>query len=77
MSQGRKNGGSVNLLCFAEPIFTHTRETGSPFQVEENYNLQTEQTLGVKCPSSFRQKVMKDNGGSIERSKAKAKINRK
>jgi len=40
-------------------------------------NLQTEQTLGVKFPSSFREKVMKDNGGSIERSKAKVTINRK
>jgi len=47
------------------------------FPVEENYNLQTEQTLGEKFPSSFREKVMKDNGGSIERSKAKVRINRK
>jgi hypothetical protein len=40
-------------------------------------NLLTEQRLGVKFPSFFREKVMKDNGGSIERSKAKVTINRK
>jgi len=40
-------------------------------------NLQTEQKLGVKFPSSFQEKVMKDNGGSFERSKAKVTTNRK
>ena len=37
-----------------------------PFPVDEKYILQTEQKLGVKFPASFREKMMKENGGSVD-----------
>ena len=36
-----------------------------PFPVDEKYIQQTEQKLGVKFPASFRDKMMKENGGSV------------
>ena len=37
-----------------------------PFPIDEKYILQTEQKLGTKFPASFREKMMRDNGGEIE-----------
>ncbi len=37
-----------------------------PFPVEEKYIKQTEQKLGVVFPASFRNKMMHENGGSVE-----------
>ena len=36
-----------------------------PFPVDEKYILQSEQKLGVTFPASFREKMMKENGGSV------------
>lgn len=37
-----------------------------PFPVDERYIAQTETKLAVKFPNSFREKMMKENGGEIE-----------
>ena len=37
-----------------------------PFPVDEKYILKAEEKLNVKFPASFREKMMKDNGGEVE-----------
>jgi hypothetical protein len=37
-----------------------------PFPVDEKYILQAEEKLSVKFPSSYREKMLKDNGGEVE-----------
>ena len=37
-----------------------------PFQLDEKFILQTEEKIGVKFPMSFREKMIKENGGEIE-----------
>jgi len=37
-----------------------------PFPVEEIYIKKTEEKIGTEFPSSFRMKMMRDNGGEIE-----------
>ena len=37
-----------------------------PFPVDEKYIQQAEGKLGVKFPASFRERMMKDNGGEVE-----------
>ena len=37
-----------------------------PFYVDEKYVLNTEEQLKVKFPVSFREKMMKENGGTVE-----------
>jgi hypothetical protein len=36
------------------------------FPVDEKYILNAEEALGVKFPASFREKMMKSNGGGVE-----------
>lgn len=36
-----------------------------PFPVDEKYIRQTENTLGVKFPASYRMKMLSENGGEI------------
>jgi hypothetical protein len=37
-----------------------------PFPLEESHIAATETKLGVKFPSSYRQRMMRDNGGEVE-----------
>ena len=37
-----------------------------PFPVDEKYVLNAEAELGVRFPDSFRNKMMKENGGEVE-----------
>ncbi len=37
-----------------------------PFPVDEKYIVQCEQKLGVTFPKSFRDKMMEENGGTLE-----------
>lgn len=37
-----------------------------PFPIDENYIMVTEEKLGVRFPPSFRNKMMRDNGGEVE-----------
>lgn len=37
-----------------------------PFPVEEKYIIKTESNLNVKFPASFRDKMIKNNGGEVE-----------
>lgn len=37
-----------------------------PFPVDEKYIIQTEQKLGVTFPTSFRKKMMLENGGEVD-----------
>lgn len=37
-----------------------------PFPVEEKYTLQTEKKLGVTFPPSFRERMIKNNGGEAK-----------
>ena len=39
-----------------------------PFPVDEKFILQAEQKLSVRFPASFRERMMKDNGGEVETS---------
>jgi hypothetical protein len=37
-----------------------------PFPLDESHIIATETKLGVKFPPSFRQRMMRDNGGEVE-----------
>jgi len=36
-----------------------------PFPIEEKYIRETEETLQLKFPEKFKDKMMKDNGGEL------------